>query len=134
MKIAIIGAPDSVKKVYSILSSAYSEINFVTRSTEKIDDMINFIQDIEENVDGFYLTGIGIYSASNEKTNIKKPVVYTKRGITGIVKSFWDFQKDNCGTSILKNMKIGIDVVDEKATIFKNMIIKKPKQNIWKNI
>lgn len=114
MKIAIIGAPDSVKKVYSILSSAYSEINFVTRSTEKIDDMINFIQDIEENVDGFYLTGIGIYSASNEKTNIKKPVVYTKRGITGIVKSFWDFQKDNCGTSILKNMKIGIDVVDEK--------------------
>lgn len=114
MKIAIIGAPDSVKKVYSILSSAYSEINFVTRSTEKIDDIINFIQDIEENVDGFYLTGIGIYSASNEKTNIKKPVVYTKRGITGIVKSFWDFQKDNCGTSILKNMKIGIDVVDEK--------------------
>ena len=114
MKIAIIGAPDSVKKVYSILSSAYSEINFVTRSTEKIDDMINFIQDIEENVDGFYLTGIGIYSALNEKTNIKKPVVYTKRGITGIVKSFWDFQKDNCGTSILKNMKIGIDVVDEK--------------------
>ena len=114
MKIAIIGAPDSVKKVYSILSSAYSEINFVTRSTEKIDDMINFIQDIEENVDGFYLTGIGIYSASNEKTNIKKTVVYTKRGITGIVKSFWDFQKDNCGTSILKNMKIGIDVVDEK--------------------
>lgn len=114
MKIAIIGAPDSVKKVYSILSSAYSEINFVTRSTEKIDDMINFIQDIEENVDGFYLTGIGIYSASNEKTNIKKPVVYAKRGITGIVKSFWDFQKDNCGTSILKNMKIGIDVVDEK--------------------
>lgn len=114
MKIAIIGAPDSVDKIYSLLSSAYSEIDFITRSTEKIDDMINFIQDIEEKVDGFYLTGIGIYSASNEKTNIKKPVVYTKRGITGIVKSFWDFQKDNCGTSILKNMKIGIDVVDEK--------------------
>ena len=114
MKIAIIGAPDSVKKVYSILSSAYREINFVTRSTEKIDDMINFIQDIEENVDGFYLTGIGVYSALNEKTNITKPVVYTKRGITGIMKSFWEFQRDNCGTSILKNMKIGIDVIDEK--------------------
>ena len=114
MKIAIIGAPDSVKKVYSILSSAYSEINFVTRSTEKIDDMINFIQDIEESVDGFYLTGIGVYSALNEKTNITKPVVYTKRGITGIMKSFWEFQRDNCGTSILKNMKIGIDVIDEK--------------------
>ncbi len=114
MKIAIIGAPDSVKKVYSILSSAYREINFVTRSTEKIDDMINFIQDIEESVDGFYLTGIGVYSALNEKTNITKPVVYTKRGITGIMKSFWEFQRDNCGTSILKNMKIGIDVIDEK--------------------
>ena len=98
MKIAIIGAPDSVKKVYSILSSAYREINFVTRSTEKIDDMINFIQDIEESVDGFYLTGIGVYSALNEKTNITKPVVYTKRGITGIMKSFWEFQRDNCGT------------------------------------
>lgn len=114
MKIAIIGAPDSVDKIYSLLSSAYSEIDFITRSTEKIDDMINFIQDIEEKVDGFYLTGIGVYSALNEKTNIAKPVVYTKRGITGIVKSFWDFQKDNYGILDLKDIKIGIDVVDEK--------------------
>lgn len=114
MKIAIIGAPDSVDKIYSLLSSAYSEIDFITRSTEKIDDMINFIQDIEEKVDGFYLTGIGVYSALNEKTNIAKPVVYTKRGITGIVKSFWDFQKDNYGILDLKDVKIGIDVVDEK--------------------
>lgn len=114
MKIAIIGAPDSVDKIYSLLSSAYSEIDFITRSTEKIDDMINFIQDIEEKVDGFYLTGIGVYSALNEKTNIAKPVVYTKRGITGVVKSFWDFQKDNYGILDLKDVKIGIDVVDEK--------------------
>ena len=114
MRIAIIGAPDSVEKVYNVLSSAYTEIEFITRSTEKIDDMVNFIQDVEENVDGFYLTGIGVYSALNEKTNITKPVIYTKRGITGIIKSFWDFQKENYKTSALGNMKLGIDLVEEK--------------------
>lgn len=115
MKIALIGAPDSVEKVYSILSLAYNNIEFIQYSTEKIDDMVNFIQDIKENIDGFYLTGIGVYSALNEKTNITKPVVYTKRGVTGIIKAFWDFQKENNGILTLKNIKIGIDVVDEKS-------------------
>lgn len=113
MKIAIVGAPDSVDKVYSTLLLSYPEVNFITRAAEKVDDMINLIQDIEERVDGFYLTGTGVYSALNEKTNITKPVVYTKRGITGIIKSFWDFQKERCKTTDLKEMKLGIDVVEE---------------------
>ena len=113
MKIAIVGAPDSVDKVYSTLLLSYPEVDFITRTAEKVDDMINLIQDIEERVDGFYLTGIGIYSTLNEKTNITKPVVYTKRGITGIIKSFWDFQKERCKITDLKEIKLGIDVVEE---------------------
>lgn len=113
MKIAIVGAPDSVKKIYSLLSVSYEDVNFIIRSAERVDEMINLIQDIEEDVDGFYLTGTGVYSALNEKTNINKPVVYTKRGITGIIKSFWDFQKERCKENSLKNLKLGLDVVEE---------------------
>jgi len=114
MKIAIIGAPDSVNKVYATLSAADSDTKFIARSAEKIDDMINLIQDIESSVDGFYLTGTGVYSALNEKTNITKPVVYTKRGITGVIKSFWEFQKDKDRTFNLKDIKLGLDVIEEK--------------------
>lgn len=114
MKIAIVGAPDSVDKIYAILSKAYEDVEFIPRATEKIEDMVNLIQDIEESVDGFYLTGIGVYSALNEKTNISKPVVYTKRGITGIIKSFWDFEKDEKKSFSLKELRLGLDAIDEK--------------------
>lgn len=114
MKIAIVGAPDSVEKIYTVLSKAYEDVEFIPRATEKIQDMVNLIRDIEENVDGFYLTGIGVYSALNEKTNIFKPVVYTKRGIIGITKSFWDFQKDKKNKLNFENLQIGLDAVDEK--------------------
>ncbi len=114
MKIAIIGAPDSVSKIYNTLSAEAPNTKFITRSAEKIDDMLTLIQDIENSVDGFYLTGTGVYSALNEKTNITKPVVYTKRGITGVIKSFWEFQKDKNKVINLEELKLGLDVIEEK--------------------
>ena len=114
MKIAIVGAPDSAEKIYSALAPSYEETDFIIRTAEKVEDMINLIQDIEEDVDGFYLTGTAVYYALNEKTNITKPVVYTKRGITGVIKSFWEFQEDKNKICNLKDIKLGLDVVEEK--------------------
>lgn len=114
MKIAIVGAPDSAEKIYSALSSFYDGTDFIIRTAEKIEDTISFIHDIEENVDGFYLTGTGVYSFLNEKVNITKPVVFTKRGITGVIKSFWEFLKDENKISSLENLKLGLDVIEEK--------------------
>ena len=39
MKIALIGAPDSVRKIYTVLSRIYENINFIPLSREKIQDM-----------------------------------------------------------------------------------------------
>ncbi|WP_130889902.1 HTH domain-containing protein [Fusobacterium ulcerans] len=112
MKIAIIGAPDSVEKIYSILSSEYKEVSFFKYPKEKIEEMIPLIQKLENDVDGIYLTGIGIYSSLNLKTDLSnKAIVYTKRGEMGIIKAFLSLQKDY---ESIDNLKIGIDLIEEK--------------------
>ncbi|MFR3818571.1 MAG: hypothetical protein ACLTXO_08550, partial [Fusobacterium varium] len=112
MKIAIIGAPDSVEKIYGILSSEYKEVKFFKYPKEKIEEMIPLIQNLENDIDGIYLTGIGIYSSLNLKTDLSnKAIVYTKRGEMGIIKAFLHLQKDY---DFIDNLKIGIDLIEEK--------------------
>lgn len=115
MKIGIVGVSDSVKKIYKLLSQKYKEVEFVLAEEERIENMLERIQDISTDVDGIYLTGIGVYySLINSRTiDVKKPVCYVKRGSIGLIKSFWDFQKDKT-YNIKDNLKIGIDVVSEK--------------------
>lgn len=112
MKIAIVGAPDSVEKIYKILSKLYENIEFVTRSTEKIQDIANLVFDIENDVQGIYLGGVGIYSAVKDK--VKKPVTFVKREGSGIIKPFWEFINNNHSFKDLKNLNLGIDIIDEK--------------------
>lgn len=115
MKVAIIGAPDSVDKIYGILSQNNDDVEFIIRSEEKVNDMVELVSEIEDEVDGIYLTGIGVYSGLNNSSHdISKPVVYTKRGITGIIKSFWEFKENFPEKKYLENLKLGIDVVEEK--------------------
>ena len=109
MKIAIIGAPDSVEKIYGILSSEYKEVKFFKYPKEKIEEMIPLIQNLENDIDGIYLTGIGIYSSLNLKTDLSnKAIVYTKRGEMGIIKAFLHLQKDDY---LIGNLTIGIELV-----------------------
>lgn len=114
MKIAIVGVSDSVKKIHKLLSQKYKNIEFILLEEEKIENMLKYIQDISKDVDGIYLTGIGVYYSliNSKNVEIKKPVCYVKRGSIGLIKSFWDFQKDK--THIKDDLKIGIDVVGEK--------------------
>lgn len=112
MKIAIIGAPDSVEKIYNVLSSEYKEVDFFKYPKEKIEEMIPLLRKLENDMDGIYLTGIGVYSSLNLKTDLSdKTFVYTKRGETGIIKAFLHLQRDY---NSISNLKIGIDLVEEK--------------------
>lgn len=111
MKIAIIGSPDSVEKIYSILSKEYTHIKFIKYSKIKVRELLEITQNIENEVDGIYLTGIAVYSFLSKNLELTKPIVFTKRGQIGMLKSFWELKNDGIQ---LENLKIGIDVVEEK--------------------
>ena len=122
MRIAIVGAEDSVDKIYSILSKKYNEIEFVLKKEDKIEDILKVIKNIEYEIDGIYLTGIGVYYAllNNQDLEFNKPVVYTKRGSIGLIKSFWDLQKDSIFSENSRSLKLGRDVIEEN--IFQDVI------------
>lgn len=56
MRIAIVGAPDSVEKIYRILSSKYENIDFILKKEEKIDNMLKILEEMKDEVDGVYQT------------------------------------------------------------------------------
>lgn len=113
MKIAIVGASDSVDKIYNILITKYSDIDFLLKKEDKIENMLQIIKQIREEIDGIFLTGIGVYHAliNSKDIEVDKPVVYTKRGSIGLIKSFWELQKNNFN---IKNLKLGLDVIDRE--------------------
>ncbi len=112
MRIAIVGASDSVEKIYNILSKKYKKIEFILKKEDKIENTLKIIKEIESEVEGMYLTGIGVYYSllNNKELEINKPVVYTKRGSIGLIKSFWELQKDSL---VDDNMRLGWDIVEE---------------------
>ncbi|WP_300343630.1 hypothetical protein [Fusobacterium sp.] len=112
MRIAIVGAGDSVEKIYNILSKKYKKIEFILKKEDKIENTLKIIKEIESEVEGIYLTGIGVYYSllNNKELEINKPVVYTKRGSIGLIKSFWELQKDSL---IGDNIRLGWDIVEE---------------------
>lgn len=112
MRIAIVGAGDSVEKIYNILSKKYKKIEFILKKEDRIENTLKIIKEIESEVEGIYLTGIGVYYSllNNKELEINKPVVYTKRGSIGLIKSFWELQKDNL---IEDNIRLGWDIVEE---------------------
>lgn len=111
MKIAIIGAPDSVEKIYNILSKEYTNIKFIKYPKIKVKELLEITQNIENEVDGIYLTGIAVYSFLSKNLELTKPFVFTKRGQIGMLKSFWQLKNDGIK---LENLKIGIDIIEEK--------------------
>lgn len=112
MRIAIVGAGDSVEKIYNILAKKYKKIEFILKKEDKIENTLKIIKEIESEVEGIYLTGIGVYYSllNNKELEINKPVVYTKRGSIGLIKSFWELQKDSL---IEDNIRLGWDIVEE---------------------
>lgn len=114
LRIAIIGAIDSVEKIYKILSEEYREIEFVTYKEDEIKKLVEKIRKTNLNVDGIFFTGIGVYSKLSSQIDFQGPTIYTDRGVTGIIKAFWDLIKDN---KKIEGKRIGLDVVRERDLV-----------------
>lgn len=116
MKIAIVGAADSVDKIYNTLEKKYIDIEFILKKEDKIENMLKIIKSIKDEIDGIYLTGIGVYYAlvNDNEIELDKPVVYTKRGNIGLIKSFWSLKKEKRN---LANLKLGLDVVEKETLL-----------------
>ncbi|MCJ8343373.1 MAG: hypothetical protein MJH09_11105 [Cetobacterium sp.] len=110
MKIAIVGAPDSVEKVYNVLEQHNSEVEFIKCIEEKVENTPKLIEKIQNEVDGIYVTGVGIYSLIKKK--LKIPVAYTSRKFPSIAKAFWDLKNDYVDFG---SLKLGIDIVDKNS-------------------
>lgn len=114
MKIAIMGAADSVEKIYSVLSKRHRDIEFIRYKEDEIKKLIEMVKDIDHTIDGIFLTGIGVYSAISEKIQFEQPVVYTKRTIIGIIKAMKEFHDD------FKNpdkLQISLDIIKEEELL-----------------
>lgn len=114
MRIAIMGASDSVEKIYKVLSEENKEIEFIKYSEDEIKKLIDIAKNIDPGIDGVFLTGIGVYSEISSQIRFEQPVVYTERGIIGIIKALCEFRMDWGDT---KNTKIALDIVQEKDLI-----------------
>lgn len=108
------GASDSVEKVYKVLSTEHKDIEFVKYAEDEIKKLIDMTRDIDSEIDGIFLTGIGVYSEITSKIRFEKPVVYTERGIIGIIKALLEFY---VGCDDTKNTRIALDIIEEKDLI-----------------
>jgi DNA-binding MarR family transcriptional regulator len=114
MKIAVMGASDSVEKVYKVLSPEHKDIEFIKYAEDEIKKLIDMTKNMDSEIDGIFLTGIGVYSEITSKVRLEKPVVYTERGIIGIIKALLEFYTE-CGDT--KNTRIALDIIEEKDLI-----------------
>jgi DNA-binding MarR family transcriptional regulator len=114
MKIAVMGASDSVEKVYKVLSPEHKDIEFIKYAEDEIKKLIDMTKNMDSEIDGIFLTGIGVYSEITSKARLEKPVVYTERGIIGIIKALLEFYTE-CGDT--KNTRIALDIIEEKDLI-----------------
>ena len=114
MKIAIMGASDSVEKIYKVLSAEHKDIEFVKYAEDEIKKLIDMTRNMEFDIDGIFLTGIGVYSEITSKIRFEKPVVYTERGIIGIIKALLEFYVEWDDT---KSKRIALDIIEEKDLI-----------------
>ncbi len=111
MRIAIMGASDSVEKIYKVLSQEEENIEFIKYAEDEIKKLIDLARNIDTGIDGIFLTGIGVYSELSSQIRFEQPVVYTERGIIGIIKAMCEFRMD---WKDIKNARIALDIIEEK--------------------
>ncbi len=111
MNIAIIGALDSVEKIYAILSREYKDVVFIKYIEDEIKKLVDITTNIDSKIDGIILTGVGVYEEISSKVELNKPMVYTKRGTISIVKTISEFIDDY---RKLDQIRLGLDTVLEE--------------------
>lgn len=92
MKIAIVGAKDSVEKVTRIFRSSYMEHEFIPYSVGLCDECEEVLNHCEENADGVIFTGLGFVNISKKLNILSIPVEFIRRDGSCIIKTFWDLR------------------------------------------
>lgn len=108
MKIAIVGAKDSVEKVFQIGSTSYLEHDFLPFSVGLCDSCEDILNRAEEIADGLIFTGLGFVNISKKLNILSIPVEFVKRDGSCIIKTFWDLRDRK-----LTPKRISMDVVGE---------------------
>lgn len=108
MKIAIVGAKDSVEKVYQIGSTSYLEHEFLPIAVGLCDSCEEILNRVEEIADGLIFTGLGFVNISKKLNILSIPVEFITRDGSCIIKTFWDMREQN-----LAPKRISMDVVGE---------------------
>lgn len=114
MKIAIIGYPDSVKKILKTLEPQYSYIGFLPYEIKQLGESVENLKDLRGRVDGVFSTGIGVHSEIVSKLGLNVPMVYSNREAGSILKALWEVRENY---SDLDKMKIGFDIVKKEVLL-----------------
>ena len=109
MRIAIVGYPDSVKKILKTLEPQYPQIKFIAYEIEKLGSFVENLKELKGRVHGIFSTGIGVHSEIVSKLNLDVPMVYSNREAGSVLKALWEVREDY---SEIKNLKIGFDIVE----------------------
>lgn len=117
MKIAIIGASDSVEKIKKFVKNEYKDIDFVYFKHDEVESLNEIFPLIPRDIDGIFATGIGVYNSVKEY-NFSCPISYAKRGAVGLIKTFFDLYSEG---KDLKDKIISFDAID---TYYINNVIK----------
>ncbi|MCQ8211741.1 hypothetical protein NON08_04125 [Cetobacterium somerae] len=112
MKIAIVGYPDSVKKILRTLESQYSQIIFLSYEIKQLGDSLESLMELKGKVDGIFSTGVGVHSELVSKLGLEVPMVYSNREAGSILKALWEVREDY---ESLFSLKIGFDIVEKKV-------------------
>ncbi len=106
MKIAIVGAKDSVEKVYQIGRTSYLEHEFIPYAVGLCDECEAVLNHCEESADGLIFTGLGFVNISKKLNILSIPVEFITRDGSCIIKTFWDLRDRE-----VEPKRISMDVV-----------------------
>ncbi|MGL5176108.1 MAG: hypothetical protein ACRC7F_07110 [Cetobacterium sp.] len=114
MRIAIVGYPDSVKKILKTLEPQYPQIQFIAYEIEQLGSFVENLKELKGRVQGIFSTGIGVHSEIVSKLNIDVPMVYSNREAGSVLKALWELREDY---SEISNLKIGFDIVERDVLL-----------------
>lgn len=128
MKIAIVGAKDSVEKVYRIGMSSYIEHEFIPFEVGLCDECEEVLSRCEEIADGLIFTGLGFVNISKKLNILSIPVEFITRDGSCIIKTFWDMRErklaperismDVVGSHLFDDVCAELDLQFEQAYLF----------------
>lgn len=108
MKLAIIGTGDSLALIRHIIEIYFPSITTYPLTVDKVKNIKNIIQSIPTDMDGIFVSGIGVYFELL-KYKLKIPVSYAEHGAISLIKCLEHMRSKNC---LKKSVRISFDIMN----------------------